>query len=71
MSIRSYFKQKGGLQDPEGSLSAYLPMQAIALANQVLEKSIVDKGLSKKHGQYFIFMVASNAAGCFILFHAA
>ena len=37
------------------------------LANTVVEKAIVHENLGKKHGQYFIFMVASVAA---ILFHA-
>lgn len=64
-------KSKGDLLDPEGSLSACLPMKAIALANKVVEKAIVDKDLSKKRSQYFIFMVAVDAASCFVLFYAA
>ena len=46
-------------------------MKAIALANKVVEKAIVDKDLSKKRGQYFIFMVAVDAASCFVPFYAA
>ena len=37
-------------------------------ANKAVEKAIVHKGLGKKCGQYFIFMVASVAASSF---HAA
>ena len=39
-------------------------------ANKAVEKAIVEKGLGKKHGQYFIFMVALDAASSFVLFHA-
>ena len=39
-------------------------------ANKVVEKAIVDKGLHKKHGQYFAFMVALDAASSFVLFYA-
>ena len=42
----------------------------IALANKAVEKAVVDKGLGKKCGQYFIYMVASYEASSFILFHA-
>ena len=70
MSIQSYFKPKGGLPDPEGSLSTCLPTQAIALANKAVEKAIMDKGLGKKRGLYFIFIVASVATSSFVLFHA-
>ena len=35
--------------------------------NKAVEKAIVDKGLGKKHGQYFIFSFASS----FVVFHAA
>jgi len=37
----------------------------------MVEMAIMDKGLDKKCGQYFIFMVALDAASSFILFHAA
>ena len=43
-------------------------------ANKAVEKAIVDKGLGKKRGQYFnswLFMVTSDAASSFVLFHAA
>ena len=36
-----------------------------------VEKAVMNIGLGKKHGQYFIFIVASDAASCFVLFHAA
>ena len=39
-------------------------------ANKVVEKAIMEKSLGKKRGQYFIFMVASNAASSFVLFNA-
>ena len=39
-------------------------------ANKAMEKAIVEKGLCEKRGQYFIFMVASDAASSFVLFHA-
>ena len=38
-------------------------------ANEAVEKAIVGKGLGKKRGQYFIFMVASDTASCFVFFH--
>ena len=68
MSIRSYFKSKHSLPGPQGSSSTCLPMQVIALANKVVEKAVMDNGLGKKRGQYFIYMVASDAASSFILF---
>ena len=71
MSIRSYFKLKGSLPDPEESLSTCLPTQVIPVANKAVEKAVIDKGLDKKYGQYFISMVASDAASCFVLFNAA
>ena len=40
-------------------------------ANEAVEKTILDKGLGKKHSQYLIIMVALDAASSFILFHAA
>ena len=46
-----------------------LPMHVIALANKAVEKAIVDKGLGKKRGEYFIFMVALDAASSFMLFY--
>ena len=58
----------GGLPDPKESLSMCLPTQAITLANKVVEKAVVNKGLGKKHGQYLIFMVALDAATSLILF---
>ena len=39
MSIRSFFKPKDGLPDPNGALSTSLPSQAIALANKEVEKA--------------------------------
>ena len=52
-------------------LSTCLPMQTIAtLANKTVEKADVDKGLGKKRGQYVMFIVASDPASSFILFHA-
>ena len=47
------------------------PTQVITLANKEAEKAVMNIGLGKKHGHYFIFIVASNAACCFVLFHAA
>ena len=63
MSIGSYFNPKDGLLNPEGSLSKCLPMQAIALANKVVEKAIMDKALDKKHVQYFIYCIARKFGG--------
>ena len=37
-------------------------------ANEAVEKAIVEKGLGKKRGQYFIFMVASDTASSFVFF---
>ena len=71
MSSQSHYKPKGDLLDPEGTLSTCLPRQAITLANKAVEKTVMDKGFGKKRVQYFIFMVASDAASCFVLFHAA
>ncbi len=48
MSVQSFFKPKGGLPDPKGSLSSRLPSQAIALA--IKEVATSEKG--KKRGQY-------------------
>ena len=59
MSSQSHYKPKGDLLDPEGTLSTCLPRQAITLANKAVEKTIMDKGLGKKRGQHFIFMVRS------------
>ena len=38
-------------------------------ANKAEEKAVVEKGLGKKHSQYFIFMVASDAVNSFVLVH--
>ena len=38
-------------------------------ANEAVEKAIVEKGLDKKCGQYFIFMVALDTASFFVFFH--
>ena len=40
-------------------------------ANKAVQKAIVHKGLGKKRGQYFIFILASVAASSFVLFHVA
>ena len=71
MSIQSYFKLKEGRPDPKGSLSTCPPTQAISLANKEAEKAVMDIGLGKKRRLYFIFIVALDAASCFVLFHAA
>ena len=52
-------------------LSIYLPTQVITLANKKAEKAFMDVGLGKKCSLYFIFIVASDLASCFVLFHAA
>ena len=44
-------------------------MQVIALANKAVKKPVVDNGFGKKHSQYFILMVASDAVSSFVLFH--
>ena len=62
---------RGWSSGSQGSLSTCLPTQTITLANEVGKKAIVDKGLGKKRGLYFIFIVASVAASSFVLFHAA
>ena len=59
-----YFMPKDGLLGPDRSC---LPTQAINL--KAVEKAIVDKGLHKC-SQYSIFMIASDAASSFVLFHA-
>ena len=46
-----------------------LPMHVIALANKAVKKPVVDNGFGKKHSQYFILMVASDAVSSFVLFH--
>ena len=63
MSVRSYFKQKSGLSDPE-LIVVNMPVRA----NEA--EAIVDKCLCMKHGQYFVFMTPLNAASSFVLFHA-
>ena len=59
MSILSYFRPKDGLL---GSFQCP--------CNKAVEKAIVNKGLGKKRDQYFILMVASEAASLFVLFYA-
>ena len=73
MSIRSYFKPRDGLPDPEGSFSTCLPTQVVALVNKAAEKAIVNKGVvrSAVSTLRLIFVVASDAASFFVLFHAA
>ena len=56
---------------PKGRCQHVCQWQAISLANKAVEKAVVDNGLGKKHGQYFMNMVASDAASSFVLFHAA
>ena len=65
MSIRSYFKPKDVLPDPEGSLSTCLPIGAI----KGVDKAIVDKSLGKKCGHYIIAMAPLDTASSFVLFH--
>ena len=65
-----YFNPNGGLPDLEASLSTYLPMQVITLANKAVEKAIMDKCYDVERCRYFIFIVASVAASSFVLFHA-
>ena len=59
-------KTKYVLLDPKGSLSTCLPTPA----HEAVEIAIVDKGLGKQHDQYFIFMIALDAASSFIFFYA-
>ena len=50
MSLLDYFKRKGPLPDPRGSLARVIPSSAIAAANSEVEKSICPKsrkGLKK------------------------
>ena len=44
---RCQFYPKGGLPNPEGSLSICLPTQAIDLANKAVEKAFVDKCMKR------------------------
>ena len=46
--IRRYFKQRDGLPDPKGFLSACLPSQAIALANKEVEKTMEAVKVTKR-----------------------
>ena len=63
-SRRPSCKPKDVLLDPEGSLSICLPTPA----HEAVEIAIVDKGLGKKRDQYFIFMIALDAASSFVFF---
>ena len=50
MSLLDYFKRKGPLPDPRGSLARVIPSSAIAAPNSEVEKSICPKsrkGLKK------------------------
>ena len=56
-SIRDYFHVKDGLPDPRGSLSSELPSQAIARANEEVEKVLrhvreTGKGVKRHRGKY-------------------
>ena len=57
------------MNNPKGSLSVCPPTQAIAPAKKEAEKSVMDIGLGQKRSLYFIFIVALDAAICFVLFH--
>ena len=49
--ILRYFKPRDGLPDPNGSLSASLPTQAIAAVNREVERTIdAAKGNRSMHG---------------------
>ena len=50
-SILRYFKPRDGLPDPNGSLSASLPSQAIDAVNREVERTI-DAAKGKKRGPY-------------------
>ena len=63
MSVRSYFRQKSGLSDPE-LIVVNMPVKA----NEAVEY-ITDKCLYMKRCQYFVFMTPLNAASSFVLFH--
>ena len=43
MSLWDYFKQKGPLPEPKGTLARIIPSSAIAAANSEVEKSICPK----------------------------
>ena len=58
-------------QIPKDRCQHVCQRKQLPLRTRPVEKAIVDKGLGKKHNQYFIFMVASDAASSFVLFHAA
>ena len=49
MSIRRFFKPKNGLPDPKGSLSASLPLQAIALANKEVQNVVNEKAVNVRY----------------------
>ena len=40
-------------------------------AYKMVKKANMDEGPDNKCGQYFIFMIALDAASSFVLFHAA
>ena len=67
MSVQSYFRPISGLSDPKVNMFANPSNHP---ANMAVEKANVDKG-HKKCSQYFIFMVALDAASSSVLFHAA
>ena len=50
-SIRDYFHVKDGLPDPQVSLSSELPSQAIARANEEVEKVLRETGKEVKRHQ--------------------
>ena len=55
-----------------GTMAPSKSLAASSLHNiKEVEKAVMNIGLGKKHGQYFIFIVALDAASCFVLFHAA
>ena len=71
MSIRSYFNQRGDLLDLEGWLSTCLPMQVIILANNAVEKAIMDKGHGNEYNKYLIFIMSSMQQALLYSLHAA
>ena len=48
MSLLRYLKQKGGLPDPNASLTSKVPTRAIVRANQEVEVELVEQ--KKKRG---------------------
>ena len=65
MTIRNYFKPKGGLPDPKGLLSTYKSANAIAFANKAVEKAIMDKGLGKNlclgYSNLFVLLIVTQS----------